>query len=294
MSANVDPLQPWRRKLVGLAYRMLGSRADAEDVLQDAYIRFAAADRAEIRSVEAFLVTTVTRLCLDRLKSARAKREVYVGTWLPEPVADADALSPDSALELADDLSFALLLTLDRLTPAERAAFLLHDVFDASYADISATLGKSEAACRQLAARARKAVRGARGAPRARPEEHEILLKQFLAAAASGETGGLRALLAEDAIAYADGGGVKIAALNPIVGEERIARFFIGLTQKFSASGRRIDFTPADVNGAPGLVMSVDGEVDQTISIDVRDGLIHALYVVRNPQKLGAFSSRPR
>lgn len=272
---------------------MLGSRADAEDVLQDAYIRFAAAERAEIHSAEAFLVTTVTRLCLDRLKSARTKREIYVGPWLPEPIADADALSPESALELADDLSFALLLTLDRLSPAERAAFLLHDIFDVSYREVGAALGKSEAACRQLAARARKAVRGAREAPRAKPEEHEVLLQQFLAAAASGDTGNLRALLAEDAVAYADGGGVKIAALNPIVGAERIARFFIGLAQKFGAGGHRVDFAPAEVNGAPGVIMSIDGEIDQTISIDVRDGRIGAIYVVRNPHKLGAFAPRP-
>lgn len=294
MSAGADPLRPWRRKLAGLAYRMLGSRADAEGVLQDAYLRFAAAERTEVRSTEAFLVTTVTRLCLDRLKSARAKREVYVGPWLPEPVADADALSPESALELADDLSFALMLTLDRLSPAERAAFLLHDIFDVPYGEVAATLGKSEAACRQLAARARKAVRGAREASRAKPEEHEALLQQFLAAAASGDTGNLRALLAEDAVAYADGGGVKIAALNPIVGADKITRFFTGLAEKFSASGRRIEFAPAEVNGAPGIIMSIDGAVDQTISIDVRDGLIGAIYLVRNPQKLGAFAPSPQ
>jgi RNA polymerase sigma-70 factor (ECF subfamily) len=148
-----DPLSPHRGKLLGLAYRMLGSRADAEDVLQDAYLRFASA--RDVANAEAFLVTIVTRLCLDRLKSARARREIYVGPWLPEPVLDADTLSPHAATELADDLSFALMLALERLSPAERAAFLLHDVFDAPFAEIASALGKSEAACRQLAARAR-------------------------------------------------------------------------------------------------------------------------------------------
>src|SRR5437773_5233340 len=179
-----DPLAPHRGRLLGLAYRMLGSRSDAEDIVQDAYLRFTGA--RDVRNPEAFLVTVVTRLCLDRLKSAKAQREVYVGPWLPEPVCDAEGLSAEAATELADDLSFALLLALDRLSPAERAAFLLHDVFDAPFSEIAATLDKSEAACRQLATRARKAVREARPAPPAPQEAHTRLLAAFINAVSSG------------------------------------------------------------------------------------------------------------
>jgi RNA polymerase sigma-70 factor (ECF subfamily) len=160
-----DPLAPHRGRLLGLAYRMLGSRSDAEDVVQDAYLRFAGAQ--DVHNAEAFLVTVVTRLCLDRLKSAKAQREVYIGPWLPEPVFDAEGLSADAATELADDLSFALLLALDRLSPMERAAFLLHDVFDTPFTEIAAMLGRTEASCRQLASRARRAVRDNRPAPAA-------------------------------------------------------------------------------------------------------------------------------
>jgi RNA polymerase sigma-70 factor (ECF subfamily) len=154
---ETDALAPYRPRLLGLAYRMLGSRSDADDVLQDAYLRFSEAK--DVRNPEAFLVTVVTRLCLDRLKSAQARREVYVGPWLPEPIVDAEAMTADATTELADDLSFALLLALDRLSPLERAAFLLHDVFDMPFADVARTLDRTEAACRQLATRARQAVR---------------------------------------------------------------------------------------------------------------------------------------
>src|SRR5712672_898940 len=165
-----DPLAPHRGRLLGLAYRMLGSRSDAEDVVQDAYLRFAGAP--DVHNPEAFLVTVVTRLCLDRLKSAKAQREIYVGPWLPEPVFDAEGLAADAATELADDLSFALLLALDRLSPLERAAFLLHDVFDMPFTDVARTLERTEAACRQLATRARQAVRKERPAPPAPAESH--------------------------------------------------------------------------------------------------------------------------
>src|SRR6516165_5900693 len=210
---NDDPLAPHRGRLLGLAYRMLGSRSDAEDVVQDAYLRFAGAK--DVHNREAFLVTVVTRLCLDRLKSAKTQRELYVGQWLPEPVFDADGLSAEAATELADDLSFALMLALERLSPLERAAFLLHDVFDRPFAEVAAMLDRSEAACRQLAARARRAVRDERPAPPAPANSHAKLLAAFCEAAASGNISALAALLREDAIAITDGGGRKSAALNP-------------------------------------------------------------------------------
>src|SRR5450631_4694967 len=181
MSSNrppeTDPLAPHRGRLLGLAYRMLGSRSDAEDAVQDAYLRFAGAQ--DIRNPGAFLVTIVTRLCLDRLKRATAQREIYVGPGLPEPVFDAEGLAADAATELADDLSFALLLALDRLSPLERAAFLLHDVFDKPFSDIARMLDRTEVSCRQLATRARRAVRDARPAPAATPDNHARLLSDF-------------------------------------------------------------------------------------------------------------------
>jgi RNA polymerase sigma-70 factor (ECF subfamily) len=282
---NDDPLGPHRGRLLGLAYRMLGSRSDAEDVVQDAYLRFAGTQ--DVRNAEAFLVTIVTRLCLDRLKSARAQREVYVGPWLPEPVFDAEGLSADAATELADDLSFALMLALDRLSPLERAAFLLHDVFDRPFSEIAGMLDRSEAACRQLAARGRRGVRQqrpARPAPPAPPENHARLLDAFGEAVASGDISRLAALLREDAIAISDGGGRKAAALNPIIGADKIARLFIGLAGKNAGHDLRV--VPAMINGSIGALLYMDGELDHTFSMAIDGDKIAAIYLVRNPDKL--------
>ena len=288
MTTPSDSFSAARGRLLGLAYRMLGSRADAEDILQDAYLRFQGVDAAGIRNVEAFLVTTVTRLCLDRLKSARHQREIYVGPWLPEPVLDSEQLSPETAAEIADDLSFALMLTLEKLSAPERAAFLLHDVFDAPFAQIATALGKSEAACRQLAARARKAVRSAKPAQPVSPEAHRKLALRFAEAVSTGDASQLEALLTADAVTYTDGGGVKIAALQPIRGADKVSRFFAGLVRKHQAQGGTRAFHPAEINGAPGLIVYVDGELDQTVSLEVEGDRIAAIYVVRNPEKLGA------
>jgi RNA polymerase sigma-70 factor (ECF subfamily) len=276
-----DPLAPHRGRLLGLAYRMLGSRSDAEDIVQDAYLRFAGAQ--DVHNAEAFLVTVVTRLCLDRLKSARAQREVY-GPWLPEPVFDAEGLSADAATELADDLSFALLLALDRLSPLERAAFLLHDVFDTPFSEIAAMLDRTEAACRQLATRARRAVRDERPAPAARPDNHARLLQAFGEAVTSGDVARLAELLREDAVAITDGGGRKTAARNPIQGADKIARFFLGLAAK--NAGHEIRVEPAMINGAIGALLYLDGELDHTMSMAISGEKIAAIYIVRNPDKL--------
>ena len=277
-----DPLAPHRGRLLGLAYRMLGSRSDAEDIVQDAYLRFAGA--SDVHNPEAFLVTVVTRLCLDRLKSAKAQREVYVGPWLPEPVCDAEGLSPDAATELADDLSFALLLALDRLSPMERAAFLLHDVFDTPFSEIAAMLDRTEASCRQLATRARRAVRDERPAPAATPDNHARLLQAFGEAVTSGDVARLAELLREDAVAITDGGGRKTAARNPIQGADKIARFFIGLAAK--NAGHEIRVEPTMINGAIGALLYLDGELDHTMSMAISGEKIAAIYIVRNPDKL--------
>lgn len=291
LSATFSAARP---RLLGLAYRMLGSRTDAEDIVQDTWLRWQGADTQALRTPDAWLTTVATRLCLDRLKSARAQRELYVGPWLPEPVTDADQLSPEAATALADDLSFALLLTLERLSPAERAAFLLHDVFDTPFPEIARTLQRSEAACRQLASRARKAVR--KDGPRqpASNEQHLALLQRFVTAIGSGDVTGLTALLSDDAIAYADGGGVRISALRPILGPDRIARFHVGVTRKAMDRGDSLDFHASMVNGRPALLVHLNGELDQILTVDVSEGLIRRVYSVRNPEKLRAVvSSQP-
>lgn len=277
-----DPLAPYRGRLLGLAYRMLGSRSDAEDVVQDAYLRFAGA--RDVLNPEAYLVTVVTRLCLDRLKSAKAQREVYVGPWLPEPVFDAEDLSAEAATELADDLSFALMLALDRLSPVERAAFLLHDVFDTPFSEVARMLDRSEAACRQLATRARRAVRNERPAPATAPDNHARLLIAFGEAVASGDVSRLAGLLRADAIAFTDGGGRKTAALNPIMGADKIGRFFSGVMKKNLGSEIRIE--PAMINGSVGAVLYLDNEIDSIMSMAIDGERIAAIYIVRNPDKL--------
>ncbi len=285
-----DPLAPHRGRLLGLAYRMLGSRSDAEDVVQDAYLRFAGAQ--DVHNREAFLVTVVTHLCLDRLKSAKAQREIYVGPWLPEPVFDTEGLSADAATELADDLSFALLLALDRLSPLERAAFLLHDIFDMPFSEIAGMIGRTEPACRQLATRARRAVCDARPAPAATPDSHARLLTAFVEAVASGDLSRLAGLLREDAIAMTDGGGRKPAALNPIRGAGKISRFFIGVTGK--NSGRDIRIEPTMINGTVGALLYIDGELDHSMSMAIDGDRIAAIYIVRNPDKLRHAPASPR
>ena len=278
-----DPLAPHRGRLLGLAYRMLGSRSDAEDIVQDAYLRFAGAQ--DVHNAEAFLVTVVTRLCLDRLKSARAQREVYVGPWLPEPVFDAEGLSADAATELADDLSFALLLALDRLSPLERAAFLLHDVFDTPFSEIAAMLDRTEAACRQLATRARRAVRDERPAPAATPDNHARLLQAFGEAVTSGNVARLAELLREDAVAITDGGGRKTAARNPIHGR-RQDRALLHRPRRQERRPRDSRRARHDQRGHRRPALSGRRTRSHHEHGDIDGEKIAAIYIVRNPDKL--------
>jgi RNA polymerase sigma-70 factor (ECF subfamily) len=285
MSDAAESFEPHRRYLTGIAYRMLGSVAEAEDVVQDAFLRWDGSDRSAVAAPRAFLARVVSRLCLDRMKSARAQREEYVGTWLPEPLVGA---APRDPATLAEDLSIALLMTLERLSPLERAAFLLHDVFDMDYAQIADVLERSEAAVRQLATRGREHVRDER--PRFHPTDDASarLASAFQAAMLQGDVPGIARLLAEDAILYTDGGGKRAAALNPIRGKDRIVRFMVGL-----ASKRRLpvpdEVIATTINGLPGFVVRIDdgtGAGPETIALEVSDGAIAAIYTVRNPDKL--------
>jgi RNA polymerase sigma-70 factor (ECF subfamily) len=292
MLSPAEGFEPYRRRLLGLAYRMLGTLADAEDAVQETYLRWHAADRDNVHDSRAFLMSTTTRICLDMLTSARARHEEYVGPWLPEPVLDTAALAPDARTELAEDLSIALLLTLDRLSPLERAAFLLHDVFDFSFSEVATALERSEAACRQLSARARAHVRAARPrgatAPPVRPGEidarHAQLMSAFLAATQSGDLNALTQLLASDIRVVTDGGGKVSAALNVIDGADRAARFLTGVAR----SGLRENFTLrfATINGLPGFIVDGSGGPVTTVAFEIEGDVIRALYVVRNPDKL--------
>lgn len=269
---------------MALAYRMLGSLAEAEDAVQEAYLRWHATERAKVASPRAFLSTVVTRLCLDVLKSGRVRRESYVGPWLPEPVLDTAALDAETASEYAHDLSVALMLTLERLSPLERAAFLLHDVFDVDFAGVAETLGRSETACRQLAARARAHVRDARPRFTPSPEESARLAQAFRAASTSGNADAMRRLLAKDAVLYTDGGGKRIAALNPIHGADKIARFFAGVVGKQQSQHWHV--RARNINGLPGFILADPEGALSTIAFDIAEGCIAAIYIVVNPEKL--------
>ena len=288
--------EPHRRRLLGLAYRMLGSMSDGEDAVQETYLRWHRADREKVVEPRAFLMTATTRICLDMLTSARARREEYVGPWLPEPVFDTAALAPDSRAELAEDLSIALLVILDNLSPLERAAFLLHDVFDFSFSEVATALERSEGACRQLASRARTEVRAARprgattlNARRAGLDpKHAQLMSAFAAATGAGDLSALMQLLANDVRIVTDGGGKVRAALNAIEGAERVAKFLVEVTRKRPDAWWRDDFKlrPGSINGLPGLIVDSSNGPVQTTAFEIDGDVIRAIYIVRNPDKL--------
>jgi RNA polymerase sigma-70 factor (ECF subfamily) len=290
LTSAFEPLRGW---LTGLAYRMLGSHAEAEDVVQEAWLRWREAPRDTVSEPRAYLARTVTRLCLDRLKSARARRECYVGPWLPEPILDDAALRDggDPADDFAGDLSYAFLLALERLSPLERAAFLLHDVFDTGFPEIAAVLGRSEAACRQLASRARGRLRDARPRFKASEADCQRLATAFTQAAQSGDAAALKALLAADACLMSDGGGNVVAVRRPLRGHERIAKLLVGLRRRYPLPpGARQEY--GRINGLPGyLIVAADGRVLQTTALQIGAGIrtelrIEAIYIVRNPAKL--------
>jgi RNA polymerase sigma-70 factor (ECF subfamily) len=283
MTSRPAEFERQRSRLFGIAYRMLGTRSDAEDVVQDTYLRWHQADATEIRSAEAWLTTVTTRLCIDRLRAATLERSRYVGPWLPEPIVAAPTPSPEDQLELSASLSVAFLTILERLSPEERAGFLLREVFDCPYPEIARILGKREAACRQMIHRARERVRSEQPRFEVDPQEHRRLLDQFSAALHAGDEAALYALFAEDAVLTSDGGGKAPAATRTVTGNDRIARLFAGVAHK---SQGRISFTAASVNGEPGLVLGFDGRWVSVMTIQAAGGRIRALYHVMNPDKL--------
>jgi RNA polymerase sigma-70 factor (ECF subfamily) len=284
--SDVDHFVTQRPRLVGIAYRMLGSTADAQDVVSEAYLRWQDRRDRDVSSSASYLATIVVRLCIDELRSARVRRESYVGPWLPEPVL-VDEAGPESAAELADSLSLAFLVVLEELAPVERAAFLLHDVFDYDYAEISRMLERGEPACRQLVSRARRRVGERRHRFDADEEAGRELAERFLIACAGGDLDGLMSLLSGDVVLWTDGGGVVKAARRPIQGASKVARFLVAIATGIPAD---TEFRPSSVNGRPGYLFIEGGVVTSTLSFDIVDGLVVGIASVLNPDKLRGLS----
>jgi RNA polymerase sigma-70 factor (ECF subfamily) len=277
--------QEMRPILFSLAYRMLGTRADAEDIVQDAYLRWSSASVEEVRAPKSYLTTVVVRLSLDSLKSARRKRETYIGEWLPEPIVEPPGTT---AVEMAESLSLAFLHILETLTPDERVAFLLREVFDTEYAEIAATLETSESNCRQLIARARRHIRDRRPRFKVDRASQQSVLEKFLAACQTGDPSQLLPLLSPEVVMHTDGGGKVQSTINPIYGADKISRFFKGLAKKGIGAGLTVKFVT--VNGDPG-VMLMQGENPATVvSIQLNESAqIHRIFLVSNPDKLPSY-----
>ena len=290
----MESFETYRPYLFSIAYRMLGSAMDAEDMVQETYLRYQATPtetQANIVSLKAYLTTIITRLCVNQLQSAHRKREQYIGPWLPEPIttdfthrSTTEAVNPEERMELYESLSLAFLVLLEELQPVERAIFLLRDVFDYEYAEIAAVLGKSEAACRQVFSRAKKHLADHRPRFTPAPQVQREMLTSFLNAVQGGDMQGLMTMLAEDVTLWADGGGkVRGAATRPLVGPDAVARFSVG-SLRFLPEGYAVEIT--EVNGQPSLIIRVAGRVFSVISIEVARQRIRAVRVVANPEKL--------
>jgi len=283
-----------RAHLLGLAYRMLGEMGAAEDVVQETWLKWQGADRADIRDARAWLSTVTIRLALDALKSARSRREVYVGPWLPEPILPDDARAfaadaPAARAELASDLSLALLFVLERLSPEERAAFILHDAFDCDYATIASALEKTETACRKLVSRARERVRQDHPRAKVSKEQHSDLIARFTQASIAQDEDALARLFAPDVVFYSDGGGRAPAALNPIFGTDKVKRLVLGLMRKF-LEVETPALAPVEINGHPGFAIIAEGGVHSLLDIESDGEQIKTIYLVRNPDKLARFA----
>jgi len=274
-----------RPRLFSIAYRMLGTRADADDVVQDAWLRWQAADHAQLQSSEAWLVTVATRLSIDRLRTRKTEREAYTGWWLPEPLVELDERTPETAAELASEVSVAFMWVLERLAPEERAAFLLRQVFDHDYQDIAAMLGKSEASCRQLVHRAQGRVQQEQPRFEVSRDAHRALLANFMQAASNGDRAAMKALMADDVQLVSDGGG-KVKSFQHILhGAGRVAGVYWSLEHQ---SPGQVGYRPATINGEPGLLRYVGGKLESAHAFIVDEGRIVAAFVMRNPDKLAA------
>jgi len=283
-----------RPRLFAIAYRMLGSASDAEDVLQDAWLRYRGADQADIRSPKAFAMTIVTRLCLDRLKSARASREIYIGPWLPEPVLTGDDSRPDLRVQRSETVTLAFLVLLEALTPEERAVFLLKDVFEYDHAEIAGMLGMSPANSRQLLRRAKRRLVERRPRLTGTAESRRAVAEQFAHAFTSGDSEALTALLAKDVGFWSDGGGKATAARRPLAGREQVLNFLIGVRRVADSAGLLplASLTIEEVNAEPAVVLRVRQQLESIFVVSVEGVTITGIRVVRNPDKLAHIDRR--
>lgn len=292
--SHATAIEAHRPSLENLAYRMLGSWADAQDIAQESLLKWhalAESARSSIREPLAWLHTVASRLSLDRLKSAQRRRESYVGPWLPEPLITTDHTPADSA-SIDDSITIALLHAMEQLTPTERAAFILHDVFDYPFQSVASILEKEPATCRQLAARARKALRSQRPKSPVDPDSHQRLLAAFLQAASEGDARSLESLLATDAILYSDGGAKAKAVRKPLRSRELIVRLHLGLARKAQKSGQQKTARFTQLNNQPAALVYTDGHLDTVFSIEIQDGKIQTLFMQRNPDKLRLLQAR--
>ncbi|MDQ0611410.1 RNA polymerase sigma-70 factor (TIGR02957 family) [Variovorax sp. W1I1] len=278
-----------RRRLQGIAYRMLGSVAEAEEVVQDAWLRWHEADKASFDSAEAWLVTVVTRLSIDRLRAAKVQREHYIGAWMPEPTLTESPDTPEESLERADNISVAFLAVLERLAPEARAAFLMREVFEADYDEVALTLGKSEAACRQLVHRAKAQVQDARPRYQVSRETHQRLLRAFADAAARGSMQDLKALMTEQVELIGDGGGKVQSFSKVLTGNQRLAQLYYSLWRRM---GPVVRMEMVEINGEPGLLRFVDGELESAQTFEIEGDRIARIRVQRNPDKLARIAER--
>jgi len=285
---KIELFEAHRPRLFGIAYRMLGTRDDAEDILQETYLRFHSADLSEIENSEAWLVTVATRLSIDRLRKASVQRETYIGPWLPEPLIIDSAMSPEMQAETASNVSLAFMVLLERLSPLERAIFLLHDVFDFAHAEIARVVAKSETAVRQIVSRARTRVRSERARFEGDNASRSDLIRKFMAASYAGDEQTLMSIFADDVALTSDGGGKVNAARRTVYGNKRLTRLYTITTSKYR---ERLHAELVTINGEPGVVEFADGEVFAATTFSVSDGKITAIYRVMNPDKLQGIHS---
>jgi RNA polymerase sigma-70 factor (TIGR02957 family) len=284
---STDFFDSHRSLLFSIAYRMLGSASDAEDVVQDAWLRYRSADSASIRSPKSFATTIVTRLCLDRLKSARATREEYIGPWLPEPVLTADTEAPDETVERAESVTLAFLVLLETLSPEERAVFILKEACDSDHAEIANTLGISVESSRQLLHRAKQRISAGKSRVTGTPASRRDVASRFAQALLSGDDVGLKNLLAADVGLWSDGGGKVLAARRPLLGRDEVMKFLVGLYRTgYSRVGPRGSLELSEVNGEPAFLMRLEKQLDSVYVISIEDEVVSGLRIIRNPDKL--------
>lgn len=288
MSQNAAIFQSLRPRLMGIAYRMLGSRTDAEDVLHDAWIKWQGSDIARVRSPEAWLTTTVTRLAIDRLRRAQVERSHYFGPWLPEPLSEPDMESPEIALEREESVSIAFLTLLEALSTEERAAFVLHDILDDDYVDIAESLGKSQVACRQLIHRAREKLTARKRRYWVDDATRTRMLERFIAAANRGDREELIQLFSQDAVMISDGGGKAVAVHRPLIGAERIAWLWYAVARR--RAQLRAERKIVRVNGEPAIASFYNGQLHSVATIETDGERIYAFYTIANPDKLRSFA----